>query len=102
MDSPNKRHSKTRTAEHLEPRHAGGPDGHRNIVAACLECNQARGKQALWGWIDRLKWRLEKAGNPQHIEVVLQRLATYGIERSKPATPSQAPASEAPESAPDG
>ena len=32
------------TTEHLKPRSEGGADSERNIVAACLYCNQTRHK----------------------------------------------------------
>jgi hypothetical protein len=67
------------TAEHLIPRAKGGTNDKLNIVAACQRCNGNRGDQPIEQWLVRVKLRLEKEGNPQHFEVILQRLRERGI-----------------------
>lgn len=37
-----------RTIDHKIPRSQGGPTNHRNLVIACLTCNEARGNRDYW------------------------------------------------------
>ena len=78
------------TAEHLLPASTGGADSAYNIVAACTACNTARKDLPLEIWRARVGFRLKQAGNPQHYAVILQWLATYGINL-KSATPPSGP-----------
>jgi hypothetical protein len=73
-------HAALCTAEHLIPRSQGGRDTGWNIVAACNDCNSARKDNLVHAWFGRFRLRLSKAGNPDHLEVVLQKLLSRGID----------------------
>lgn len=101
LDRPTSHHSNACTADHVVPRSLGGKNK-GNIVSSCLGCNQARGNNPLEVWLVRVRFRLEMMGNVSFFEVILSRLATWGIHPVVAATPSQAPPFEARPSAPDG
>lgn len=52
------------TAEHLDARQDGGRNAARNIVAACLHCNQTRHRQ---------KYPLEPARYRRYVQLCLRR-----------------------------
>lgn len=87
----NQNHASLCTADHLLPRGKGGRDAGHNIVAACFDCNSARKDNLVSAWFARLRLRLSKAGNPEHIEVVLQKLLSRGIDPRIVGQPSNGP-----------
>ena len=44
--------SKNLSLDHLKPRSKGGNDDDRNLVAACVPCNAARGDKPWWNFAD--------------------------------------------------
>lgn len=73
-------HPQLCTSEHLIPRSVKRDNSAKNVVAACAKCNTARKDHPLEIWLPRVQFRLKQAGNPQHFETILQRLAICGIE----------------------
>lgn len=45
------------TREHLMPKSQGGREGGPNLVAACYRCNQARGTQPWWEFLQHMRSR---------------------------------------------
>lgn len=72
-------HPQRLTAEHLVTKSEKGGDDAFNIVAACFKCNTDRANQPIEQWLPRVAFRLKKAGNPEHMEVILKHLASCGI-----------------------
>lgn len=72
-------HSQLCTADHLNPKSLGGSDDRKNIVASCNGCNQTRKDLPLSDWLNRVKFRLKKAGNPEHFQIILTKLESRGI-----------------------
>lgn len=40
------------TVDHVEPRMRGGDNSPGNLVTACVECNQKKGGQAAWAYLE--------------------------------------------------
>lgn len=72
-------HARLCTADHLKTKSDGGSNHFNNIVAACNVCNGTRKNLHLKDWLHRVKFRLEKAGNPQWFDVILSELKIRGI-----------------------
>jgi hypothetical protein len=65
----------SQTADHLILKSKGGTLDQRNIVCACLKCNNERGNMDLFEWLNIILKRV----STQHFSMILAYLSTCGI-----------------------